>query len=171
MHVRVCPEYDEEYRSDIAVCADCGGELVDRQVDEHGREIAPAEPAPVEPGAPMRVLFSGTASGLRELADALVASGVPFQLVPEDRVALRRNEGVRLILVVEEADAAGALAALAPFHGRGTELGFSEHARTWGGDGHEDGDAPPCPACGALVPADAAACPDCGLELGGSEPQ
>jgi RNA polymerase subunit RPABC4/transcription elongation factor Spt4 len=163
MHVRVCRECGEEYRPDIGVCADCGGELVDRYGDESAVG-APAEAA-AEPGVPARALFSGTPAGLRPLADTLLASGVPFQLVPEDRLAFR-YELARLILVVPETESARALSAVAGFRGRGTELGFTELATTWGGD-HE-GEAP-CPACDAHVPADAPACPECGLELGGSE--
>ena len=166
MHVRVCSECGEEYRPDVAVCADCGAELVDRYEGENAPAGAPdAAPVEVAAGVPARALFSGAPGGLRLLADTLVASGVPFQLVPEDRLSFR-YEQARLILVVPEADARRALEALAEYRGRGTELGFAELATTWGGD-HE-GEAP-CPACNAYVPADASACPECGLELGGSE--
>jgi hypothetical protein len=174
MHVRVCRECGEEYRPDIAVCADCGGELADRWEDERGRVVqadgtlapdAVAEPA--APGVPARALFSGPPTPLRTLADALVAGGVPFQLVPEDRAAFQRSEGARLILVVPETDTDRALDTLADYRGRGTEMGFTELVHTW----HEvDGDVT-CPACGASVPGDAASCADCGLELGGPEEQ
>ena len=174
MHVRVCRECGEEYRPDIAVCADCGAELVDRWEDERGRAVnvdgtfAPDAPhEPQEPGIPARALYSGSAAALRLLADTLVGNGIPFQLVPEDRGAFRRNEGARLILVVPETEAERAMEALAGYRGRGTELGFSEHVTAWGGDHDTD---PPCPACDAHVPPDATACPECGLELGGSEP-
>jgi hypothetical protein len=173
MHVRVCPDCDEEYRPDIAACADCGAELVDRWEDEQGRVVnadgtlaADASQEPETPGVAGRALFAGPPGALRILADALVPRGIPFQFVPEDRVEFRRSEGARLYLVVPEADAERALEALAEYRGRGTELGFSDLAHTWV---HEDGEAPPCPACGAHVPADAASCPDCGLELGGHE--
>jgi RNA polymerase subunit RPABC4/transcription elongation factor Spt4 len=177
MHVRVCPECDEEYRPDIAVCADCGAELVDRWEDEGGRLVQAdptlasdaAEPEPAEPeplGIPAKALYSGSAAALRLLADRLVASDVPFQLVPQDLGAFRRNEGARLILVVPETEAARALEALAEYRGRGVELGFNEHVVAWGDDPESD---PACPACGAHVPADAVSCPDCGLELGDTE--
>lgn len=159
----MCPECEEEYRPDIAVCADCGADLVDAHPD--GTPVAPQDALPVEAGVAARALYSGPAAGMRLLADALVAGEVPFQLVPEERVGLR-GEGARLILVVPEAEAARALDALEPFRGRGTELGFTELAASWG-DGDEGIEAP-CPACGSDVPADASACPECGLELGGA---
>lgn len=165
MHVRVCRECGEEYRPDIAVCADCGGELADRYEDERGHVVAPAA-EPMEPGVPARALFSGTPAGLRVLADTLVGSGVPFQLVAEEKLGFTRYDLARLVLVVPEAEAERALDALAEHRGRGTELGFADLATTWGGD-HEDD--VPCPACDAQVPADAGSCPECGLELGGSE--
>src|SRR5262245_18264083 len=169
MHVRVCPECEEEYRPDIAVCADCGATLVDRWEDDGGRVVnadgtlaTDTEAVPVEPGVPARALFTGPPAPLRVLADALLAAGVPFQLVPEERV-FQRSEGARLILVVPETEAERALTALEEYRGRGTEMGFTEMVRTWA---PADGEAPPCPACGAHVPADAPSCPDCGLELG-----
>jgi hypothetical protein len=158
----VCPECEEEYRPDIALCADCGTELVD--ADEDGTPLGAKEAVPVEAGVPARALYSGTPAGLRLLADALVADEVPFQLVPEERTG--RSDGARLILVVPETECERAIETLASFRGRGTELGFAELAARWG-DGDEAAEAP-CPACGVEVPAEASACPDCGLELGGA---
>jgi RNA polymerase subunit RPABC4/transcription elongation factor Spt4 len=172
MHVRVCRECGEEYRPDIAVCADCGAELTDRWEDERGRvvgadgTVAADEGAEPAEGVPMQALFAGPPGALRPLADALVAGGLPFELVPEDRVEYRRTEGARLFLVVPETEAKRALEALADYRGRGTELGFTELVQIWVG---HDAD-PPCPACNAHVPPDAASCPDCGLELGGPDP-
>jgi RNA polymerase subunit RPABC4/transcription elongation factor Spt4 len=173
MHVRVCPECGEEYRPDIAVCADCGAELIDRWEDDGGRVVnadgtpaADKAEAPDEPGVPMRALFAGPPAALRPLADTLVDGGLPFELIPEDRVEYRRTEGARLFLAVPATDAERALDLLADYRGRGTELGLTELAQTWGG--HDDD--PPCPACNAQVPPDADTCPECGLELGGPEP-
>ena len=36
MHVRVCVECGEEYRPEVAQCADCGGDLEDRHLGEGG---------------------------------------------------------------------------------------------------------------------------------------
>ena len=156
MHVRVCPECDEEYRPDIATCADCGAELVDRAVDEQGRPIA--EPAQAEgEQITLVALYSGPAAALRPLAEALAAAGVAQKLVP-----IPKQSG--LTLAVAQDDGVRAMEALAAFHGRGTELGLSELAATFeaGADDHEHA----CPACGAAIPADASECPDCGLEWG-----
>lgn len=160
MHVRVCPECDEEYRPDIATCADCGADLVDRAVDEQGRRLA--EPIQAE-GEPVTLvaLYSGPAAALRPLAEALAAAGVAQRFVP-----LPGQSG--LTLAVAQEDGPRALEALSAFHGRGTELGISELSATFeaGGDTHEHA----CPACGAAIPADASECPDCGLEWGGGAP-
>jgi predicted amidophosphoribosyltransferase len=154
MHVRVCPECEEEYRPEIATCADCGAELVDRALDEQGRQIA--EPAQASGEQVTLVgLYSGPAAALRPLAETLAAAGVAQRFVP-----IPGQSG--LTLAVAQEDGARALEALAAFHGRGTELGISELAATFvaGAEEHEHA----CPACGAAVPADAAECPDCGLE-------
>src|SRR5689334_6759988 len=154
MHVRVCPECEEEYRPDIATCADCGTELVDRTFDEDGRPVAEPTQAEGEQVA-LVALYAGPAAALRPLAEALAAAGIAQKFVP-----IANQSG--LTLAVAQEDGARAMEALAPFHGRGTELGLSELAPTFeaGAEHHEHA----CPACGAAIPADASACPDCGLE-------
>ncbi|MET0551567.1 MAG: hypothetical protein ABW221_00920 [Vicinamibacteria bacterium] len=160
MHVRVCPECDEEYRPDIATCADCGSELVDRALDEQGRPIA--EPAQAESEQVTLVaLYSGPAAALRPLAEALAEAGVAQRFVP-----IPGQSG--LTLAVAQEDGARAMEALAGFHGRGTELGLSELAATF--QAGDDAQEHACPACGAAVPVDAAECPECGLEWGGGPP-
>jgi hypothetical protein len=167
MHVRVCPECEEEYRSDIAVCADCGTELQDRTLGEKGEVIEPPDPVEAEPGVPARALFAGDSGPLRTMADVLVGAGIPFRLVPKDRTAFSRYEQAQLVLAVPEPEAQRALSVLEGYKGRGTELGFAELATTFGGA--DDAEAPPCPACEAHVPLDASECPECGLELGAHE--
>jgi hypothetical protein len=160
MHVRVCPECDEEYRPEIATCADCGAELVDRALDEQGRPLAePAQAAGEQ--VTLVALYAGPAAALRPLAEALAAAGIAQKLLP-----IPNQSG--LTLAVAQEDGARAMEALAGFHGRGTELGLSELAATFhaGDDAQEHA----CPACGAAVPEDAAECPDCGLEWSGGEP-
>jgi predicted amidophosphoribosyltransferase len=159
MHVRVCPECDEEYRPDIATCADCGADLVDRQTDEQGRALP--EPAQAVQPIALAALYSGPAAALKPLADALADAGVPQRFVP-----IPGQSG--LTLAVAQDEAARALTALSAFHGRGTELGIRELAATFEAQESEHEHA--CPACGAAVPAGASLCSDCGLDWGGDEP-
>src|SRR5688572_2450301 len=111
MHVRVCPECDEEYRPEIATCADCGADLVDRALDEQGRPIA--EPAQAEgEQVTLVALYQGPAAALRPLAEALAAAGVAQRFIP-----IPNQSG--LTLAVAQEDGARAMEALAAFHGRG----------------------------------------------------
>jgi predicted amidophosphoribosyltransferase len=160
MHVRVCPECGEEYRPDIAICADCGTELVDRALDEQGRPIAEPAQATGEQ-ITLVALYAGPAAALRPLAEALAAAGIAQKLVP-----IPNQSG--LTLAVAQADGARAMEALADFHGRGTELGLSELAATF--QAGDEAQEHACPACGAAVPEDASECPDCGLEWSGGVP-
>jgi hypothetical protein len=166
VHVRVCRECGEEYRPDIALCADCGGDLVDRYEDEHGRPIGLTAdepgPAEAEPQAvPAQALFTGPPGSVKPLADALLAADVPFRLLAAD------GPGPRIVLVVPQTDVERALQALAEFAGRGTEMGFVELAATFhAGEGEHDA---ACPACHAPLAPDATSCAECGLELAGHE--
>ena len=154
MHVRVCRECGEEYRPDIALCADCGADLEDRYENDRGEPVNPdgtvPELAPLEPGVAARALFSGPPDGMRMLADTLVARGVPFQLVAEEKLGFTRYEQPRLVLVVPETEVERAQQALAEYRGRGTELGFTDLAATFGA-AMQEGSAAPCPACGAAA--------------------
>jgi hypothetical protein len=169
MHVRVCPECDEEYRPDIAVCADCGAELRDRYENDRGEVVGSdgqpvLEPAVAEEAEAIELapLFLGAPGDIKPLADALAAEGIPMRLVPA--------EGGRhgLVLWVAAADAERARAVLAPFAVRADELGLTNYALLNATEEDAAG-YPTCPACNASLDAGAAFCPDCGLELRGAE--
>ena len=166
MHVRVCPECDEEYRPDIATCADCGVDLLDHFEDEQGRVVSPAgevvDRTPAEEGerVALQPLFSGPAGDLKPLADALLAASVPMRLVPDP------NPARGLVLAVVAEDVPRAKAAVAALL-RDAELDVTELAPDEAADG--DAGYAACPACEAPLAPGAAFCPDCGLELGARE--
>lgn len=166
MHVRVCPECDEEYRPDISVCADCGGELVDHFEDEHGRVVTAAgevlDPAVAQEreGILLQPLYSGPPAGIKPLADALVAAEVPMRLVPDP------NPARGLVLAVAAEDVARAKATVGPLL-RDSELDVVDLSPDDAPEGHVGYSA--CPACEAPLAPGAVYCPDCGLELGPSE--
>jgi hypothetical protein len=166
MHVRVCPECDEEYRPDIAVCADCGAELLDHFEDEQGRVVTAAgevlDPATAAEGerVELRPIFSGPPAGLKPLADALVAAEIPMRLVPDP------NPARGLVLAVALADVARAKAAVASLV-RDSELDVVDLSPPDAVEGEAGYSA--CPACGAALTPGAPFCPDCGLELGATE--
>ena len=146
MHVRVCVECGEEYRPEIATCADCGGLLEDRHGDEE-RTRAPAfdgEPGVAEDESALveSVLSAERASALTDSADRLMEAGIPFRLRPA-----RGGHGYHLL--VAEGDRERALKA----------LGIAADAR--------EGE---CPACGTRLTAGAAECAECGLAVG-DEPE
>lgn len=163
MHVRVCPECGEEYRPDIAVCADCGAELVDHYEDERGQVIGadgvPVSNAVVAEEQPIELspLFSGAPSDLKPLAETLASAGIPMRLAP--------TEGrPGLLLCVTAADAVRALEVLAPFEARASELGLTAYAVR---DAPlPEAGYPTCPACQAALEPGIPSCPECGLELG-----
>jgi hypothetical protein len=165
-HVRVCRECGEEYRPGIVRCADCGGELEDRFLEEGDEPSGPAEaPAPAGPDlSRFRPIFmSGRAADLVPLAERLGQSEIGFHLAERPT-----PEGAppSFSLLVHEDDAAKALAALGPLVApqvepddvRGLETHFED------GRGYVR-----CPACGTEQAAGAAECHECGLVLGGGE--
>lgn len=146
MHVRVCRECGEEFRPEITVCSDCGGELADRFEDEDlglaglGREAGPTSEGAVDLGPMQVVASSDKAAELEQAAQALGAAGIRFVV---------KGSPYRFDLLVPEALRERALERLAA----------EEPA--------DPGAQPPanCPACGASVAAGAVECRDCGLSL------
>jgi hypothetical protein len=170
MHVRVCVECGEEYEPVVTRCADCDGELEDRQLDDDGNPIvdeAAGEGArAAEPPPDRRVIFvTPKAAELVPLADALREAAIEYHLA--EQAPTVEGAAVRYALLVAENDATGALQAVA--HLLMDEDGTPEdlHAvetRFDPGRGYVA-----CPACGASQPPGAAECAECGLTLGAAD--
>jgi ribosomal protein L32 len=167
VHVRVCRDCGEEYRPEVVRCADCGGALEDR-FDGDTRAAEPASaPAADEPASELagyRALFlTPRAADLVPMAERLRERQVDYRLAEQPGA----GEGAppRYALLVRDADAAGALSALAdlvaPHEGtegvHAVETRFTEH-------GYAE-----CPACGARTAPGTVECPECGLGLAGGE--
>ncbi len=172
--VRICRDCGEEYRLEAARCADCGGELDERELDESGVVVEPettAEDAAAaaEDSAPPpdhRVVFvTPRAADLVPLVEALREAHIPHRLAEQPA----RSEGAlpRYALLVPDAQAAAALGALAPLLApdqqpedvQGVEARFEP-----------DRGYVQCPACGAEQPPGAVECSACGLGLGADDP-
>jgi hypothetical protein len=148
MHIRVCRECGEEYRPEVAVCADCGGVLGDRY-EEEGAPHQPSVPEPAASAPPatadLRAIASGPrAADLEPLARRLGAAQIPFAV---------RGSSQLFELLVGKPDLERALTELAPL---GDAPGSSEAPEGTG----------QCPACGFALRPGATECPDCGLAVG-----
>lgn len=156
MHIRVCRDCGEEYRPEIAVCADCGGVLEDRYDDEAAQppiEVPAAARLPFE--GDQRVIYSAPrAADVEPLAERLGALHVPFAV----RGGIHAFE-----LLVGEQDVERAVAELRAL------LGDAIGAPVAGGDWDPEGGYRRCPACGHELPLAAEACPDCGLSVAAPE--
>ncbi len=164
--VRVCRDCGEEYRPEAVRCADCGGELEDRLLDEDGNPIEPegteAPPAPVPVNS--RVLFvTSQAAEIVPLAEALREAPIEFHLA--ERPATPEGGAARYALLVREEDAAAAervLGSLITTEEAEEEQAADSHFVP--GQGYTE-----CPACGASQPQGAVECSECGLTLGATE--
>ena len=159
MHVRVCPECDEEYRPDIVLCADCGAELQDRLVDE-AQPYAPAREVESEleppPGNYRPISWAGHASELVPLADRLVALEIPLRIRPRESEPGEPGKGFDLLVRDEERDAA--LAAMA-------ELEQTLGNTPVSADFDPSSGYRRCPACATEIRPGAVECSECGLAV------
>jgi hypothetical protein len=168
--VKICRRCGEEYRKEAVRCADCGGELEERFLDETGEVLAREEPEAEDaedegaPPADHRVLFvTPRAADLVPLAEALRESHVPYRLAEQPP----RAEGAppQYALLVPEAEAKAALEALAPLLATEADADLAEiETRFVPERGYVS-----CPACGAAQARGATECAECGLGLGAAE--
>jgi hypothetical protein len=164
-HVRVCRDCGEEYRPEVVRCADCGGELEDRRLGEEPETLptTAADPAVVAELAGYRVLFTTPrAADLVPLAERLRETGVPYRLA--EQPGLAEGAPPRYALLVPDADAAGALGALADLVAPHEDAAgvHAVETRFEPGRGYTQ-----CPACGEECAPGATECRECGLGLAG----
>lgn len=150
MHVRYCPECDQEFRPQVERCSDCGGPLEDQF---EGLESAQSEgggrgPRGLPPGEYLPLLHRSTAGEIEPLAARLGAAAVPF------KVDVRSGYG-GFDLRVRAEDGPQAVRLLAD--ALGEELP-PEHGETAADSGQ-------CPACEAPLDPGASECAECGLGL------
>ncbi len=167
--VKICRDCGEEYRPQAVRCADCGGELEERLLDETGAVVGGEEPetggdAPTEeegPPAHHQVVFvTPRAAELVPLAEALRASDLHYRLAEQPG----HGEGAppQYALLVPEVEVPSALSALSPLLAPGGEANLAEvEARFEPDRGYLR-----CPACGADQAPGATECGECGLGLG-----
>jgi hypothetical protein len=164
VHVRVCRDCGEEYRPEIAVCADCGGTLEDRHQDESGPGLVPLPEPPLPKGADLvgyrPVFVTGHAPALVPLAERLKEAGIGFRL--HESAKDPRAPAASFSLLVRDEDGGHALRALAPLLDESEEPDRLHAVEL----DFEGGAYRRCPACRAELPAAAFECPECGLALG-----
>ena len=159
--VRHCPRCRTDYRPEIQICAECGGELETR-AEEMSEEEAPVEP----PAGQYRSLYySGDIGDLESLAGPLNQVGIPFRIgaLGEQEVTLVPHH--RFHLMVRDEDREQAREILSHLADT-TGLSLADGAAEQNFDPERGYRS--CPACQASLPAGARKCPDCGLSLSGS---
>ena len=165
VHVRVCVDCNEEYRPEVARCADCGGDLQDRHDDEGSGEASTLAHADTDFDRPLpdahALATSADARELVPLADRLVAAGLQFRIVAREVAGESRPHGFELR--VTDVDRSAALAAVAALvePGSGVTL-LVMRALPASDDEHLR-----CPACDTPVAASSLECSECGLGLEG----
>jgi ribosomal protein L40E len=167
--VKVCRDCGEEYRPEAVRCADCGGELEERLLDETGAVVGDEAPlgggdSATEETAPpadhQMVFVTPRAAELVPLAEALRERELPYRLV--ERPGRVEGAPPQYALLVPKAEVPQALSALEPLIGSGGEGGAPPvDARFEPERGYLS-----CPACGAEQPPGALECGECGLGLG-----
>ena len=164
--VRYCPVCDDEFRPEITICSDCGGELILQREGlgargaEGGEAVGPAEDhwrtaldaLPASSLLPVR-----TFDALSDLEPA-VAAFADIRLA--SRVLVQNGRYLLLIRPDTLAEAQAALHGAAVDADDAPVAGFDAAAGRYSN----------CPACETRLPEKfSGTCPDCGLELSGPD--
>jgi predicted amidophosphoribosyltransferase len=160
-YVRHCPRCRTDYRPEIQICAECGGDLETR-TEEFSEEERPVEP----PAGEYRSLYySGDITDLGPLTGPLNQAGIPFRIgaLGEQEMTLVPHH--RFHLMVRDEDREQAREILSHLADpSGPVLADTAAEATYDPErGYRA-----CPACQAALPAGVRKCPDCGLSLRGS---
>jgi predicted amidophosphoribosyltransferase len=151
MHVRYCPECDQEFRPHVERCSDCGGPLEDQFGDAEGAasEAAARPHGALPPGDYLPLLHRSSAAALEPYAAGLGQAAIPF------KVEARPGYG-GFDLKVRAEDGPQVAQLLADTLGEGPAHETADLAA--GREGH-------CPACETPLSPGATECPECGLGL------
>jgi hypothetical protein len=158
VRVRHCPACRTDYRPEIAVCADCGGQLEDRD-DELDPSDAPSKAPPSRSPDELPEEFepihtSRDIDELPPLADALVAAGIECRM----RSANSDQRATIYRLFVRSQDRTAAAALLQPML-TSPDVDDFDPARGYAR----------CPACDLALEPRTLQCPECGLLLGAAQ--
>jgi uncharacterized OB-fold protein len=189
VHVRVCRDCGEEYRPEVAVCADCGGALEDRYDEQEGwvrasrraqsgPEEAPPEPPPdyvpvyvdTRPTIVMQCVRQLEEAGVRLSLRARPASDGSAPVleiyVPEAEQARARRVLVPLIDEMEPTVLEKVDREFDPQTGYrrcpACDADLTKGVVECPSCGLAAGSVPTCPECGEALPEEAARCPRCG---------
>lgn len=151
MHVRYCPECDQEFRPHVERCSDCGGPLEDQFGDSEGAdsEAATQVGGALPPGDYRPLLHRSSAAAIEPYAARLGRAAVPFKVEARPGyggfdLKIRAEDGPQAARVLADA--------------LGEDLAVEAVSSSDGREGH-------CPACETPLAAGAAECPECGLGL------
>jgi len=162
--IRHCARCDTDYRLEILICPECGGDL--ELKDEDTGRLPDDAPRPEPPPGDYRSLyFSDRVEDLEPLAQELTRRSIPFRIdfSGEDKMTLVPHTRFDLRVRDEERSLAEEALSSIP---EASDLELSEAAAAKGFDpqrGYRN-----CPGCSAELPPAALKCPECGLALGGS---
>jgi predicted amidophosphoribosyltransferase len=166
-----CPRCDDEYRSDMSVCADCGVALVSGREKIAGEEGAALkkEPRSMELSADDDLvnIRKGPLLEMKKMQQLLASEQIPSLIAGEKSGNCGKGCcGVELYLQIKRDDGDLALAVLARDFHRSTAL--DHHDLTHVESVYDQGVSKTvCPACGCRFSTNNTTCPDCGLCFSG----
>jgi hypothetical protein len=166
LEMNYCPACQDEYRSDIAVCAVCGAALrsgSEYLAQQSAREQALAGRSMVlNPEEELVDLRRAPLQEVKALQNILAAERIPAVISGDEAGCGKGCRGPEMHLLIRASDLAAATAILTREYIKSTALESHDlrQARAVLDDQHPE---TLCPACGCRFPTTVGACPECGL--------
>ncbi|MCI5142879.1 MAG: hypothetical protein D3909_14355 [Candidatus Electrothrix sp. ATG1] len=162
--LQYCQNCMEEYRADIATCADCHISLISgkkmlearQERKEGGRSMV------ISPDDDLVSIRKGPLVQMKDLQAMLKREGIPSLAVSEDSNCGQGSCATNLFVQVRREDLQDVMAILERDHIQST--GLEDHNLSTAGAVFDTAvEQATCPACGHSFSTTEASCPDCGL--------
>jgi hypothetical protein len=166
MEMKYCPVCQDEYRSDISVCAVCGAALrsgAEYLAQKSAREQALAgRSMDLNPEEEMVDLRRAPLQEVKALQKILAAERIPAVISGDEAGCGKGCRGPEMHLLIRSSDLPAATAILTKEYIKSTALESHDlrQARAVLDDQNPE---TLCPACGCRFPTTVGACPECGL--------
>ena len=166
---KYCLACEEEYRAEIAHCADCGQELVSgamllQQKLDSLQAVSGEDFTGITPDEPLLTILKGPLLQIKQLHHSLKQQGIATLIAggAAHGCSSAGCRGPELVLQARHGDLPAIMAAMERDHQRTT--GLVDHDSTFAGEVYNaQVEEATCPACGCRFTTSSPACPECGL--------
>lgn len=164
--LKYCRDCEEEYRSEIEQCVDCGALLLTgydlKKIEDEKARLLAGRSMEIHPDDDLVTVRKGQIVQMKGLQNLLAKASLPSVLSNDASNCGKGCFGADVLLKVRREDIEEVTAILEAEHARTTSLAEYDTSNA-GVVFNTTAEQTTCPACGCSFPTSTESCPDCGL--------